>query len=83
MRIDPDVLTRTHVSRFELREFLGRGAAGDVYLAWDPESAGEVAVKLVRKRIDPELLQAEKNGVSLQRQLAEVAPQVRHRLRAG
>lgn len=70
------MLTRTHVSRFELREFVGRGAAGDVYLAWDPESAGEVAVKLVRKRIDPELLQAEKNGVSLQRQLAEVAPQV-------
>lgn len=71
------MLTAQQVGRFELRDFLGRGAMGDVYLAWDPKESREVALKVIRaNRTDPEMLEAEKNGVSLQRQLSEVAPQV-------
>jgi Protein kinase domain len=71
------VLTQHQVGRFEIRDFLGRGAMGDVYLAWDPERQGEVALKLVRThKADPEMLEAEKNGAVLQQQLARVAPQV-------
>jgi len=71
------MLAAHQVGRFELRDFLGRGALGDVYLAWDPETGREVALKVVRaNRADPEMLQAEKNGVSLQEQLSRVAPQV-------
>jgi serine/threonine protein kinase len=71
------MLTTQQVGRFELRDFLGRGAIGDVYLAWDPRAQGEVALKVVRiHRADPEMLQAEKNGVALQEQLSRVAPQV-------
>ena len=70
-------MTVQQVGRFELRDFLGRGAIGDVYLAWDPEGGREVALKVVRAlRTDPEMLQAEKNGVALQEQLSRVAPQV-------
>lgn len=71
------MLAAHQVGRFELRDFLGRGAIGDVYLAWDPDAGREVALKVVRSnRADPEMLQAEKNGVSLQEQLCRVAPQV-------
>jgi serine/threonine protein kinase len=71
------MLTVQQVGRFEIRDFLGRGAMGDVHLAWDPRESREVALKVVRaKHADPEMLEAEKNGVSLQRQLSEVAPQV-------
>ncbi|HSK80367.1 MAG TPA: serine/threonine-protein kinase [Thermoanaerobaculia bacterium] len=65
------------VGRFELRDFLGRGAIGDVYLAVDPERGTEVALKIVRmSRTDPDMLEAERNGTALQGQLASVAPQV-------
>src|SRR6185295_9022710 len=71
------MLTQQQVGRFELRDFLGRGAIGDVYLAWDPEAGREVALKVVRaKSTDPEMLEAEKNGVALQEQISRVAPQV-------
>lgn len=71
------MLTQQQVGRFEIRDFLGRGAMGDVYLAWDPHRQAEVALKLVRThRADPEMLEAEKNGAALQQQLAAVAPQV-------
>ena len=71
------MLTVQQVGRFEIRDFLGRGAMGDVHLAWDPRENREVALKVIRaKHADPEMLEAEKNGVSLQKQLSEVAPQV-------
>jgi serine/threonine protein kinase/tetratricopeptide (TPR) repeat protein len=71
------VVTQQQVGRFEIRDFLGRGAIGDVYLAWDPERQIEVALKLVRvQRTDPEMLEAEKNGIDIQRQISAVAPQV-------
>ena len=65
------------IGRFEVRDFLGRGAIGDVLLSWDPREERLVALKVVRAaKTDPEMLEAEKNGVSLQAQLAAVAPQV-------
>lgn len=71
------MLAAHQVGRFELRDFLGRGALGDVYLAWDPDAQREVALKVVRaNRADPDMLEAEKNGVSLQEQISRVAPQV-------
>ncbi|HKH44305.1 MAG TPA: serine/threonine-protein kinase [Thermoanaerobaculia bacterium] len=71
------MLTQQQVGRFEIRDFLGRGAMGDVYLAWDPQRQAEVALKLVRThKADPEMLEAEKSGATLQQQLARVAPQV-------
>ncbi|HEV2853521.1 MAG TPA: serine/threonine-protein kinase [Thermoanaerobaculia bacterium] len=71
------MLTAQQVGRFEIRDFLGRGAMGDVYLAWDPRESREVALKVIRaNRTDPEMLEAEKNGISLQKQLSGVAPQI-------
>jgi len=71
------MLTQANVGRFEIRDFLGRGAIGDVYLAWDPKLASEIALKLVRTgKTDPEMLAAERNGTLLQDALARVAPQV-------
>ncbi|MEA2561162.1 MAG: eukaryotic-like serine/threonine-protein kinase [Acidobacteriota bacterium] len=71
------MLTQARVGRFEIRDFLGRGAIGDVYLAWDPKLASEVALKLVRTaKTDPEMVAAERNGTLLQDALAQVAPQV-------
>ncbi len=68
---------RQAVGRFEIRDFLGRGAIGDVLLAWDPREERLVALKVVRvSKSDPEMLEAEKNGLALQAQLARVAPQV-------
>jgi hypothetical protein len=65
------------VDRFAVRDFLGRGAIGDVLLAWDPREERLVALKVVRTaKTDPEMLEAEKNGLSLQSQLAAAAPQV-------
>lgn len=71
------MLTQAHVGRFEIREFLGRGAIGDVYLAWDPKLDAEVALKLVRTaKTDPDMVAAERNGTALQDAIARVAPQV-------
>lgn len=71
------MLTQARVGRFEIRDFLGRGAIGDVYLAWDPQRAAEVALKLVRTaKTDPDMVAAERNGTTLQDALARVAPQV-------
>jgi tRNA A-37 threonylcarbamoyl transferase component Bud32 len=71
------MLTQAQVGRFEIRDFLGRGAIGDVYLARDPEADAEIALKLVRTRkTAQDVLAAERNGTALQAALARVAPQV-------
>jgi serine/threonine protein kinase len=71
------LITHNQIGRFEVREFLGRGAIGDVWLAWDPRHSTEIALKTVRvSKADPQMLEAERNGVALQQQVAEVAPQV-------
>jgi hypothetical protein len=71
------MLTQAQVGRFEIRDFLGRGAIGDVYLAWDPRLGSEIALKLVRTRkTDRDMVAAERNGTALQAALARVAPQV-------
>jgi eukaryotic-like serine/threonine-protein kinase len=71
------MLTQAQVGRFEIRDFLGRGAIGDVYLAWDPRLGSEIALKLVRTRkTDRDMVAAERNGTALQTALARVAPQV-------
>lgn len=71
------MLTAQQVGRFEPRDFLGRGAIGDVYLAWDPRESREVALKVVRlKNADLEMLEAEKNGITIQKQLSGVSPHV-------
>jgi Protein kinase domain len=65
------------VGRFAIKDFLGRGAIGDVLLAWDPVHERDVALKVMRVgKTDPDMLEAERNGVSLQAQLATAAPQV-------
>ncbi|HYN22728.1 MAG TPA: phosphotransferase, partial [Thermoanaerobaculia bacterium] len=71
------MLTIPSIGRFEIRDFLGRGAISDVYLAWDPKIASEVALKLIRTdRTDPDMVAAERNGTALQAALCQVAPQV-------
>jgi serine/threonine protein kinase len=75
--VTPQLLGQQTVGRFEIREILGRGAVGDVLLAWDPREQRLVALKVILvAKTDPEMLVAEKNGLALQRQLAAVAPQV-------
>ncbi|HVS16837.1 MAG TPA: serine/threonine-protein kinase [Thermoanaerobaculia bacterium] len=72
-----EVVPRRRVGRFELRDFLGRGATGDVHLAWDPQDEREVALKLVRLRgTDPDAVHAERHGAELQRRVSRDAPQV-------
>ena len=72
-----EVAPHRRIGRFELRGFLGRGATGDVHLAWDPEHEREVALKLVRLQgTDPEALLAERHGAELQRRVSLEAPQV-------
>lgn len=71
------MLTQARVGRFEIRDFLGRGAIGDVHLAWDPKLGSEIALKLVRTaKTDADMVAAERNGTLLQDALARVAPQV-------
>ena len=41
------MLTVQSVGRFELRDFLGRGAVGDVFLAHDPPFKRDVALKVL------------------------------------
>lgn len=65
------------LGRFELRRHLGRGAMGDVDLAWDPHTEREVALKWMRiETSDPDAVEAERNGAELQRRVAAIAPQV-------
>jgi len=78
------MLSQQTVGRFEIRDFLGRGAIGDVLLAWDPERSQEVALKVIRiPKTEADVLEAERTGAALQAQLARIAPQVAAVLDSG
>jgi predicted Ser/Thr protein kinase len=64
--------------RFEVKQFLGRGGHGDVYLAHDPRRGSEVALKLIPLGPggDAEMLEAEHAGIRIQTRLAQAVPQV-------
>lgn len=65
------------VGRYEIRREIGRGMAGEVYLARDVEHGRDVALKLIRlKSPDAEVTEAEKRGIYLQEQLARLEPRV-------
>src|SRR5262249_21337853 len=58
---------------------LGRGAMGEVFLATDTESGAQIALKLVYKgpdTEDQEILDAERLGADLQKQVAAADPRV-------
>lgn len=46
-----DDLTRTTIGKFQIRKLLGRGATASVYLAQDPFSNQEVAIKIAHRNI--------------------------------
>ncbi len=46
-----DDLTRTTIGKFQIRKLLGRGATASVYLAQDPFSNQEVAIKIAHQNI--------------------------------
>ncbi|WP_428606860.1 protein kinase domain-containing protein [Sedimenticola sp.] len=46
-----DDLTRTTIGKFQIRKLLGRGATASVYLAQDPFSDNEVAIKIAHQNI--------------------------------
>ena len=66
---------RRSIGRFEILDFLGRGGSGDVHLARDPQH-GTIALKLIRIGVDAEMLEAERRGVEIQKQLQPRVPQV-------
>jgi serine/threonine protein kinase len=46
-----DDLTRTTIGKFQIRKLIGRGATSSVYLAEDPFSGSEVAIKIAHQNI--------------------------------
>ena len=65
--------------RYEIVRLIGRGAMGDVYLARDTETAGQVALKVVYCGPEPEdrdILEAERVGAELQKRLSAVDTRV-------
>ncbi len=51
--------TVPQAGRYELRRTIGQGGMGAVYEAWDPELARRVAVKLMRPRSGPDMVEAQ------------------------
>jgi hypothetical protein len=70
------LVSEGRIGRFDLRGLLGRGGAGDVHLAYDPDRQSLIALKLIRIGLDPEMLEAERRGVSLQQRLQSKVPQI-------
>ena len=53
------MLTQQQVGRFEIRDWIGRGAMGDVHLAWDPErNTEDVGRKVKRRRLPSRVMSA-------------------------
>src|SRR5579871_849016 len=67
------------LGKYEIVRKLGRGGMADVYLANDSETHREVALKLVEHVADSDtrdVIEAERRGANLQRQLAAIDPRV-------
>ena len=64
------------IGRFTDLVQIGKGGAGDVYLARDPGREEKVALKVVWLKADPELSANEERGAELQRQVAAVVPEI-------
>jgi eukaryotic-like serine/threonine-protein kinase len=67
------------LGKYEIARKLGRGGMADVYLAHDVEANREVALKLVEHVSDSDtrdVIEAERRGAGLQRQLAAIDPRV-------
>lgn len=59
--------------RYQIIRPIGRGAMGDVYLARELQSGGEIALKIIQKGSDPEdqdIIDAERTGAELQKRLS-------------
>lgn len=65
------------IGRFEVKRRIGRGGAGEVSLAFDPDNNREIALKVIHIGIsDPEMLEAEKRGAEIQEQLSREVHQI-------
>lgn len=65
------------IGRFEVIRRIGRGGAGEVSLAYDPDNDREIALKVIHVGIsDPEMLEAEKRGAEIQEQLSREVPEI-------
>ncbi|WP_321527633.1 serine/threonine-protein kinase [Sedimenticola selenatireducens] len=72
-----DDLTRTTIGKFQIRKLLGRGATASVYLAQDPFSNNEVAIKIAHQNIFSEPV----NGARFKKMFineASLAGKLRH-----
>ena len=72
-----DDLTRTTIGKFQIRRLLGRGATASVYLAEDPFSNSEVAIKIAHQNIFSDPV----NGVRFKKMFineASLAGKLRH-----
>jgi len=58
------------VGRYTLERLLGRGTA-EVFLAWDPEIQSQVALKLVPLTAAREILEGERRGAELQKEIRQ------------
>ena len=61
---------------YHIIRLIGRGAMGDVYLAHHTQERRPVALKIVHKVNDREVLEAERLGAELQKRLRGVDPRV-------
>ncbi|MET5020605.1 hypothetical protein AAHH78_37120, partial [Burkholderia pseudomallei] len=57
-RPTPDYAAGGTLGRYQLRRIIGRGSTSTVWLAWDPETQREVAIKC----IDPDVLNDKVRG---------------------
>lgn len=64
-----------NVGRFQLKRLLGRGTA-EVYLAWDPVEWSDVALKLIPLTAGQDVLEGERRGAKLQKEVSQRVPEV-------
>lgn len=71
------MLHGSRIGRFKIQRHIGRGGAGDVYLATDSKTGGLVALKLIYlASSDLEMVEAEKKGTALQKRLGIDVPEI-------